>query len=392
MNHSAPRPRAASGTEWPLRVLLLAAAAGTTGGGEKHVADLLDALPERGFELALACPAGGDLGERARALGVPVFEAPIAAGVSAAQVRALRAALGAAPWDVVHAHGSRAAAFARLADAQARRRVVYHVHGVHVDRAGTAARRTALLAVERTLRPRTARFVTVCRADALRGARLGILAASRTVIVHNGIAAGEAAVRKGRFRAELALPGDTPLVLSVGRFHEQKDQATLLEAWQLVAAARPDAVLALIGSGSLEARLREHARAAGLDSSVRFVAPRIPLDDAYTDADVFALSSRWEGLPYVVLEAMEHGLPVVSTAVDGVPEAVVDGETGLLVPPADPVALSAALIRVLADPAAGRAMGRAGRARVEREFTLERMADGVASVYHATARAARAAR
>lgn len=367
-----------------LRVLLVAAATSTTGGGERHVADLLESFAGR-LELGLACPPGGDLAAHARALGVRVFEAPIAAGFSAARVRALRAALAAEPWDVVHAHGSRAAAFARLADARARWRLVYHVHGVHVDRAGAGTRRAALVAVERTLRPRTARFVTVCRADAARGARLGLLAPRRTVVVPNGVALPAAGAPPGRFRAETGAGPHAPLVLCVGRFHAQKDHATLLDAWPLVVRAHPEAVLALVGSGELEAQLRARAAASGAGAAVRFVAPRPDLAGAYADADVFALSSRWEGLPYTVLEAMAAGLPVVATEVDGVPEAVTDGATGLLVRPQDPRALAAALTALLRDPARRLAFGTAGRERVARHFSRDAMVARILAVYEAVA-------
>lgn len=369
-----------------LRVLLVAAATSTTGGGERHVADLLDGFAGC-LELGLACPPGGDLSARARRLGVRLFEVPIAAGFSAARLRSLRAALAAEPWDVVHAHGSRAAAFARVADPGARRRLVYHVHGIHVDRAGTGTRRAALLAVERTLRPRTARFVTVCRADAARGARLGLLAPGRTVVVPNGVDVPAAPAARGGFRAEIGVASRAPLVLCVGRFHAQKDHATLLEAWRLVARTHPQAVLALVGSGELETVLRAQAASTAAGESIRFAAPRASLDEVYADADVFALSSRWEGLPYTVLEAMARGLPVVSTAVDGVPEAVADGATGLLVPPADPAAMATALSALIADPGRRLALGAAGRARVAAQFARAQMLERVLAVYESITRA-----
>lgn len=362
------------------RVLLLAAANLTSGGGERHVTDILRRLqPE--FDLSLACPPGGDLGAVAVHLGIPVFSVPIAAGFGPAQVRSVRRAIRLVAPNIVHAHGSRAAAYARIADPEAARRVLYTVHGIHVDQAGTTARRAALLNVERILRHRTARFVTVCCADASKGARLGTLAASRTTTIYNGVEIRPASSPGGRFRAELGVPPGAPLVLSVGRFHAQKDQETLLLAWRLVTSHRPDAVLAIVGSGTLESRLSSVICAQGMSNSVRLVAPRETLADAYRDADVFALSSRWEGLPYVILEAMAHSLPVASTWVDGIPEAVADGSTGLLVPPGDPSALGQALVRLVSDPAQRARLGAAGRARVERDFSLGRMIDEVARLY-----------
>ena len=223
--------------------------------------------------------------------------------------------------------------------------------------------------------------MTVCHADAAKGARLGLLTTARTTTIHNGIDLPATAAPAGRFRAELGVTAHVPLALSVGRFHEQKDQESLIHAWRMVAGTHPDALLAIVGSGGLEGRLREAAAADGVTHSVRLVGPRATLAEAYVDADVLVLSSRWEGLPYVVLEAMAYGLPVVSTSVDGIPEAVVDGVTGLLVPPEDPVALGVALERLLSDPSRGRRLGKAGRVWVAEEFTLGHMVDRLAGVY-----------
>jgi glycosyltransferase involved in cell wall biosynthesis len=368
-----------------LHVLLVAAATSTTGGGEKHVADLLHRLPARGIRVSLACPAGGDLPALARDLGLDVREAAIASGLRPAAVASVRAAVADLAPDVVHAHGSRAAAFARVADPRARERVVYTLHGIHIDRAGSFARRAAFLTAERVLRPRTARFVTVCASDLAKGERLGVLDRARAMVVHNGIAMPVAAPGRGAFRAELGIDADTPLALSIGRFHEQKDQRALLAAWHDVAAAVPDAVLALVGSGELGPALHAQASELGLGDSVRFVEPRPDLAPAYADADVFVLTSLWEGLPYVVLEAMSFGLPVVATGVDGIPEAVEDGVTGLLVPPARPDVVATALTTLLRDPGRRTGMGEAGRARVASHFGLGAMTDALVAVYREVA-------
>jgi glycosyltransferase involved in cell wall biosynthesis len=369
----------------PLHVLLVAAATSTTGGGEKHVADLLRLLPPRGLRVSLVCPPNGDLPALARELGIEVRGAPIAGGLRPSAHSAVRAAIAELEPDIVHAHGSRAAAFARAADPRARARAVYTLHGIHVDRAGSFARRAAFLTLERVLRPRTARFVTVCASDLEKGANLGVLDPARASVVHNGIAVPEGAREAGVLRAELGIGPATPLALCVGRLHEQKDQATLLAAWHDVAAVVPTAVLALVGSGQLESALRAQASELGLAESVRFVEPRPDLAPAYADADVFVLTSLWEGLPYVVLEAMSFGLPVVATSVDGIPEAVEDDVTGILVSPSRPDGVASALAALLADPARRRAMGEAGRTRVASQFGLDAMADALVAVYREVA-------
>lgn len=365
-----------------LRVLLVAAASSTTGGGERHVADLVRLLSERGVELALACPGGGDLPGIAARAGAPWVPLEIASGFSLGQVRTLRTAIDTFAPDIVHAHGSRAALFARLADREAANRVVYTLHGIHLDKAGAPARRWALLRLERRLRGRAAAFITVCEADKRKGAELRILAEEKTTAVYNAVGAFEATEADGRaFRGEIGVEPGASLALSVGRFVEQKDQRTLLHAWRKVAEEQPGATLALVGSGPLAGMLRATAQDLGVSGSVRFVPARPDLRPAYAAADLFVLSSLWEGLPYVVLEAMAAGLPVVSTAVDGIPEAVVDGGSGVLVPAADPSALADTVLTLLRDPEKARRFGQAGRERVDRMFRYEAMTDGVLGVY-----------
>ncbi len=368
-----------------LRVLLVAAATSVTGGGERHVADLMERLPSMGIDVGLVAPAGGDLAALAGHAGIPFHRAEIGGRLSWQGLSHLRSAIRAFDPDLVHAHGSRAAFYARLADAEASRRVVYTLHGIHVDKAGSAVRQRVLLMAERLLKCWTAAFITVSEADRRTGSRLGIITAAASTVVHNGIGMPAARPERGALRSELGIASDVSLALSVGRFEEPKDQCTLITAWAEVLERMPGAVLALIGSGQLEGELR--ALIAGLDigDSVRLLKPRPSLASAYADADLFCLSSRWEGLPYVILEAMSYGLPVVSTNVDGIPEAVADGESGLLVPSRDPEALAAAIVRLLDDPEQRSRMGEAGQRIVRERFGLERMVDELAAVYRGVA-------
>jgi len=365
----------------PTRVLLVAAANATSGGGEKHIADLLHRLPALGIELGLLVPPGGDLGGLASSLNVPVYTAPIHGGFSAARVQTVRSAIADFAPDLVHAHGSRAAAFARIADPRAAERVIYTIHGIHVDRAGRRARRTALLGIERTLRSRTAHFVLVCESDLRRGVRLGIVDWPRSRVVYNGIELPQPSGTRGAFRAELGVADGALLIVCIGRLVEQKDQATLVEAFAEVASQHPDAVLVLVGSGPLEGDLRTKALSRGVLDRVRFVRPRAAIADVYADADIVALSSRWEGLPYTVLEAMAHGKPIVSTDVDGIPEAIENGVSGLLVEPGQPAAFAKALGRVLGAPDQAAALGEAAAQRVAHRFSLDRMVDEIVATY-----------
>ncbi|MEX0673992.1 MAG: glycosyltransferase, partial [Gaiellaceae bacterium] len=176
------------------------------------------------------------------------------------------------------------------------------------------------------------------------------------------------------------IPADAPLVLAIGRLTAQKDHATLLRAFALARERHPDAVLAILGVGPLEAETRALASELGLDGAV-LLPGRLEPGDWLERASVFAHSSRWEGFGIVLLEAMLAALPVAAARVSAVPEIVSDGETGLLAEPGDWRALGQALDSLLADRERARAFGEAGRVRAREEFSVARMADRTVELY-----------
>jgi glycosyltransferase involved in cell wall biosynthesis len=178
-------------------------------------------------------------------------------------------------------------------------------------------------------------------------------------VIHN-------AVDVASFRTTNGAAGPARIV-GVGRFAYPKDFSTLLAALELVGAGYR---AALVGDGPGLGEVVTALRARGLSDRVELLGARGDVSDVLARSDVFVLSSRSEGFPVSILEAMAAGLPVVATDVGGVAEAVVDGETGILVPAGDPEALAAALRRLVADPALRRRLGAAGRTRAFRRFDV----------------------
>jgi glycosyltransferase involved in cell wall biosynthesis len=168
-----------------------------------------------------------------------------------------------------------------------------------------------------------------------------------------------------------------PVVLTVARLDEQKGHHYLLDA----AAQVPEAQFVLAGDGPLRASLEAQARSLGVEERVKFLGYRNDIADLLADCDVFVLPSLYEGLPLSILEAMSAGKPVIATHIGGTDEAVIAGETGLLVPPANPTALAAAIRAVLTDRPLAQRLASAGRARVEQEFSAAKMVQQVISVY-----------
>lgn len=173
-------------------------------------------------------------------------------------------------------------------------------------------------------------------------------------------------------RAELGLAQDDPVVLAIGRLHLQKRFDLLFEAFARVRERLPRATLLLAGHGRLLPELEVHLDRLSLQGSVRLLGFRADVARVLSAADCLAMSSDFEGLPMVVLEAMAASRPVVATNVGSIDDEVEEGVTGHLVPRGDAAALASAMVRVLTLPDRGRSMGRAGRARVESLFPLSR--------------------
>jgi glycosyltransferase involved in cell wall biosynthesis len=168
---------------------------------------------------------------------------------------------------------------------------------------------------------------------------------------------------------------------SLARFTQDKDPVTLLRAAARLRRWGVPAQVAMRGEGELEAELRSAVRLLQLDSVVCLGRPVESVGEFFSATDVLCLSSRSEGMPLVVLEAMGHGLPVVATRVGAVPLEVHDGVTGLLAEPGDDRGLAAHLAWMWRHPAERRRMGRLGRLRARRRFSLERMGKRVEAVY-----------
>ena len=184
----------------------------------------------------------------------------------------------------------------------------------------------------------------------------------------------------GDLRAELKIPADAPVIGTIARLRPQKALEVLLEAFSEVRRANTGARLVLVGDGPSRPQLEEQARETGISESVHFTGTRGDIETALTAFDVAAMSSDFEGMPLFVLECMANEVPLVATAVGGIPELVSGGETGLLVPPRDPQALAASINRLLADPPERERLAMAARERLE-DYTLKRAGERFAALY-----------
>jgi glycosyltransferase involved in cell wall biosynthesis len=339
------------------------------GGAQRNTLVSVVGLAGRGLQAELVCGPGGRLVEAAREAGVPVHVVnrlvrPIAPARDGAALAALVRLFRRERYDVVHTHSVKAGFLGRLAARLAGVPLVVHtIHGVPFEIDGRLRSRV-YLAYERLLAPLTHRIVCVGEALRQEVEGWGVVPAAKLLTIYSGIDFDAYAPTQdaAALRRQLGLDGAAPIVGSVGRLTACKSQVDLVDAMTLLAARRPAAALVLVGDGELRGDLARRIRERGLQGRVHLLGERDDVPDLLRLFDVYAMSSRWEGVGRALTEAMFVGLPIVATPVYGVKEVIRHEETGLLVPPGDPAALATAVERLVADRALAARLGARARA------------------------------
>jgi glycosyltransferase involved in cell wall biosynthesis len=364
--------------EAPLRIALMIECDGP-GGAELMMLELAKELRARGHTvLPVGLSAGtGWLGARFVAAGFEPASFELRRPLDLAAVRALTTILRDFRADVVHSHEFTMAIYGAAASKRANARHVITMHG-GLYYAAAWRRRAAL----RWAMRRSAALVGV--SDATASALQSILGIekSKLHVVPNGIPLRTGV--RAKLRSELGLAPGELLIVSVGNLYPVKGHAVLIDALAKL-RERTGWRLAIAGRGEEEPRLRVQAATAGIGDRVHLLGFRDDIADILAAADLFTMPSLSEGLPLALVEAMSFGLPVVVTAVGGVPEVVTDGVEGMLVPPSDASALATALGALLADAPRRQKMGDAARTRALRDYALSTMADRYERLYRGAA-------
>lgn len=367
------------------------------GGAAKHVALLTHGLRDEWDQWLLAGPprAGeGDFWQLQRTLGdgdSETHEAPYtlaslrreaAPGRDLRVLRDLVRHFRVIRPQLIDTHLSKAGILGRLAARIARVPATTHTFHINifVGYGWNSAERELYLRLERAAARWSSRLL--CLSDEL-GHELQTLGIGtpeqwRTVQLGIDLApflASPAGVRAARcqVRAELGVPDDAPLVGLIARLAPVKSIKTFLEAAQVVHRTRPDVHFVIVGDGESRARLEQLARALDLSQRTHFLGLRADIAHLNLAFDGVALTSLQEGTPVSLIESLAAQKPVVATDVGGVSRLIQHEVTGLLVPPRDASATAAAILRVLNSPAAAQSWAAAGRALVQREWSVERM-------------------
>jgi glycosyltransferase involved in cell wall biosynthesis len=346
------------------------------GGAQANVYDLIEGFSKE-YDVHLAVGNLGPLVDDVRALGIPVHIIPhLTRNIQSwGDVRAIQECIAlykSIRPSIVHAHSSKAGVIARVAGFIYGVPCVFTAHGWGFTPGAPKLRRMVALLAERLLAVFTPKLVAVCEYDRRLALKQGVGNSQKLVTVRYGI--------KNFPAAALATPQDQLCrLLMVARFNEQKDQATLLRAIALL--KHPNLHLDLAGSGPDLEACKTLANSLGIADQVSFLGDRHDIPDLLAKTQLFVLSTHYEGLPISILEAMRAGLPVIGSEVNGIPEEVEHGVTGLIVPPRDPEHLAKAIAQLVENPQMRMQMGQSARKKFETEFTIDRMVGDFRTLY-----------
>ena len=356
------------------------------GGAEEHVIPLLTTARDYGFTPFLAAPAAlletmapelAESGVKSLTLEPPPpllgmrFTLQLAAMLRRQQI------------DLVHSHSTIGSLCALPASRIWRRRsIIETCHGREFWREGKRIRGSFWL--DHQASRFLDRFIAVSHATARYLRETKGIPSNKIVVIHNGRDLRSLLPPKpeqiAKARAELGLTNEQAVLL-LGRLAKEKGHGLLLDALKILGSRRPRLIAIFAGIGPLEAELKAKYKAAGLTDQVRFLGYRTDLQRLMAAADLVVLPSISEGLPLAAIEALAAARPVVATETGGIPEIVLNGQTGLLVPPCDSVALAEAMHRVLSDPALALRLGTNGRLFVEQHFDVRVQIERTMALY-----------
>jgi glycosyltransferase involved in cell wall biosynthesis len=334
--------------------------------------------------------SGDSMLTRATAAGlnvasVPQLVSPISPADDRRALRRLTELLAQDGYDVVHTHSAKAGALGRLAAERAGTPWVVHTfHGFPFHEFQSRARRGAYVGIERYLARRTDVFLAVGGAVAAEAVRRGIAVPERVRVINPAIepsAGPTGPAARAVARRRLGVPVGCKVVGTVGRVDYQKAPENFVDA--IAGLGRDDVYAVWIGDGPMRKDMEARAGRRGLHGRFLCGGHRDDVPELLPGLDVFAMASRYEGLPCAVAEAMVAGLPVVATAVNAVPDVVLPGETGLLVSPERPRQLAAAIAYLLNEPAEAARMAAAARLLIADKFAPSSLATVLEAAYGA---------
>ena len=353
-----------------------------TGGLERVIANIAEGLDREKFEASVWCISrGGEIAEELKEKGINVNILGILTYHNPLSIIKLARLLRKEKPNIVHTHGYFASVIGRIAAKLAGISIVInHVHSTYWEY------KKRHIFMEKILSALTHKIICCSKAVQDFVSDNEKINPSKTVIIYNGVDEEKFFVQKNTaaIKAQLGINPQDPVVGTVSSLTKNKGHVHLFQAASLISNFCPSARFLIVGDGILREELEEQIKDLNLGSHLILTGKRKNIPDLLSVMDIFVLPScSREGLSISIIESMAAGKPVVATDVGGIPEAVEDGETGLLVPPRNPGALANAIIELLQNPGKAKAMGERGRTRLKEKFTSKRMLSELENLYEA---------
>ena len=351
-----------------------------TGGAERQLLNYLLAADRTDFRHSLVCMSPpGELADIARDSGIPVVTLPVRTRFAVASVRRYADWFRREDVAIVHTHMHHAAMWGRLGGIFGGVPVLVTTeHGKELWKGSVR------LTVDRILSRYTARHIAVSQDCMQIRKRRERVSPEKILVIPNGVPVPESVAERphrDRIRAEFGIADETPVIGTVGRVVAAKGYEFLLGALEAVRRDDPRVVWLAVGDGDQRQVLENLAADMGLADAVIWAGRRGDVAEVLEAMDVWVMSSIREGLPVALLEAMAAGLPIAATTAGGIPDAVRDGEDGLLVPPADPEALSTAISRLLNDRDLAARLAASAHGRALRKYGISSIARQIEEIY-----------
>jgi glycosyltransferase involved in cell wall biosynthesis len=369
------------------------------GGAQISVVNICVGLRQRGFDVRLLYSSRGGshrletltLQQTLLKESIPIYDAPhLRRGSSPLHdllaLRQLRKIIKQEQPEIVHTHMSKAGVIGRMAAALAKTpHIVHSVHGWSFYRPASPILRRTFIALERLSARYTDIMLAVSTQQILDGLRAKIGKPPDYIICRPGVELkkfrGVGDAHGQQLRKELSLPPGMPVVGTVMSLIEAKSPLDFVAVAACVLNIRPDVHFLVVGDGPLRGAMHEALAHRGVIDRLHFTGLRTDVPRLLKLMDVFLLTSRWEGMPRVILEAMAAGIPVVSTSVGGVPEVIEHGQSGLLAPPGDHESLAHNVLALINEPERARRIAEKAERRLTDEFDLESVVTRHVKIY-----------
>lgn len=287
-------------------------------------------------------------------------------------------------FSIVHTHSSKAGILGRIAARIARvPKVVHTIHGFPFHDFMPPWKRQLYINLERSVRPCTDFFITVCDLNRQEANQLEILSLDQSQTIYSGIdfTQLDRTFDWQHTHQQLEIPEGWQTIVMVGRLDQQKAPYYLIDAFAQVIQQCPKTLLLLVGEGELKPRLEAQVQELGIENQVKFLGSREDVPEILKVANIFALSSLWEGLGRAMTEAMLLGKPVVVPNIYGIPETVHHGETGLLFPGGDVEKLAHHLVSLLQNPEEQKRLGQNAKQLTRKLFDADQMVQQIEQIY-----------